>query len=274
MGAIPLGSGRLFPVRPLPVQLDRNQLQFTAAETAAAATKAVTAKVLGPGFSGRYRIAQNDAFDWFTVTPAEGVLESGRSESFTVTLRPERMTARALYKGAFLIRLASGFSRPVMVYAATGYQQAMKPAREGVWTQFIEAEAPTGGGSYEVVADPAASGGHGLLLSGPAKENPVEYRFTVPRAGKYFVVLRVRGEAPLGQHDSIHFSVDAGPQESAQLRTATAWSWCLAAQNRSMSLICLQSFDLTAGDHVVKLSPREPVSLDLLALTDTPGIFE
>ncbi len=274
LGAIPLGSERVLPVRPIPIRLDSNQLRFTAAETASAGAGALTAMVTDPGFSSRYRIAQNDAFDWFAVTPAAGTLESGKTATFTVTLRPERMTARALYKGAFLIRLASGLSRPVMVYAATGYQQAVRPAREGVWTQFIEAEAPTAGGAYEIVADPTASGDRGLLLSGPAKERPVEYRFTVPRAGRYFVVLRVRGEAPLGQHDSVHFAVDAGPQESAQLRTAATWSWCLAAQNRSMSLICLQGFDLAAGDHVVKLAPRETVSVDLLALTDNPAIFE
>jgi hypothetical protein len=274
LGAIPLESGRVLPVRPLPVQLDRNQLQFAAAETAAAAAKTVTATVQGPGFSARYRIAQNDAFDWFTVTPAAGTLESGRIASFTVTLRPERMTARALYKGAFLLRLAGGLSRPVMVYAVTSYQQAVKPARDGVWTQFIEAEAPTAGGPYEATADPTSSGGRALLLAGKAKENPVEYRFTVPRAGKYFVLLRVRGEEPVGQHDSLYFGVDAGPLETAQLRVATTWSWCMAAQNRSMSLICLQSFDLTAGDHVVKLSPRESVLIDLLALTDNPAIFE
>lgn len=274
IGAIPLGSGRVLPVRPIPVQLDRNQLQFTAAETAAAAAKTVTATVQGPGFTSRYRIAQNEAFNWFTVTPSDGVLESGRPIAFTVSLRRERMTARALYKGAFLVRLASGYSRPVMVYAATGYQQAVKPARDGVWTQFIEAEAPTGGGTYAVVADTAASGGRCLLLSGTAKANPVEYRFTVPRARKYFVVLRVRGEPPLGQHDSLYFGVDTGPLESAQLRVGTAWSWCLAAQNRSMSLICLQHFEFAAGEHVVKLAPREPVSVDLVAMTDNPGIFE
>jgi len=274
IGAIARGSGRILPVRPMAVQLDRHQLQFTAGETAAAASKNVTATVQGPGFSSPYRIAQNEAFDWFAVSPAAGTLESGRPETFTVTLRPDRMAGRALFRGVFLVRLASGLSRPVMVYAATAYQQAVKPAREGVWTQFLEAESPAGGGPYEVITDPGASGGRGLLLSGPAKENPVEYRFTVPRPGRYYVLLRVRGEAPVGQHDSVHFAVDAGAQESAQLRVAATWSWCLAAQNRSMSLICLQSFELTAGDHVVKLSPRESVSIDLVALTDNPGAFE
>jgi hypothetical protein len=274
LGAIPSGSGRVLPVRPIPVQLDRNQLRFTVAETAGGAAKTVTAAVQGPGFSSRYRIAQNEAFDWFTVTPAAGTLESGRTEGLSVTLRPERMTARALYKGAFLIRLTSGYSRPVMVYAATAYEPAVKPAGAGVWSQFLEAETPSGGATYEVAADSTAAGGRCLLLSGPASAAPAEYRFTVPQAGKYFVVLRVRGDAPVGQHDSIRFGVDTGALESAQLRVATTWGWCLAAQNRSMSLICLQNFELAAGDHVVKLAPRESVYVDLVALTDNPAVFE
>ncbi len=274
LGAVPHGSDLVLPVRPLPVRLDRNQLRFSAAETAAAAGKAVTATVTAAGFSGRYRIAQNEAFDWFEVKPAAGVLESGRAQTFTVTLKPERMTARALYKGAFLVRMANGLSRPVMVYAATGYQQAVKPARAGVWTQFVEAESPSGGKAYDVVSDATASGGRGVTIAGPAKEHPAEYRFSVPRAGKYYVLLRVRGDEPTSQHDSLHFGVDDRPLDSCQLRVSTNWSWCLAAQNRAMSLICLQHFDLSAGEHVVRLAPRESVQVDLVALTNNPSLFE
>lgn len=274
IGAIPFGSGRVLPVRPLPVRLDRHQLRFQAEETAAGAAGTVAATVDRADFRSPYRIAQNDAFDWFTVTPAAGVLEPGRAEVFTVTLRPERMKARALYRGAFLIRLPDGLSRPVMVYAATRYRQAVKPARDGVWTQFVEAEDAAGGGPYEVRPDPEASGGKCVLLAGRADAAPAEFRFSVPRAGKYFVVVRVRGEEPLGQHDSVRFGVDEGPLENAQLRVGTEWGWCLAARNRSMTLICLQAFDLGPGEHGVRLGPREAVLLDLVALTDSPAPFE
>ena len=47
-----------------------------------------------------------------------------------------------------------------------------------------------------------------------------------------------------------------------------------AAHNRKMSLICLQPVKLTAGEHTLKLAPREPIHLDLIAITDNPGIFE
>lgn len=274
LGAIPLGSGRVLPMRPIPVFLDRYQVNFSAAETAAAASRTITATVQCNGFKSPYSVARNEAFDWFTVSPTSGVLESGRAQSFTVTLIPAKMTARSLYKGAFLIRLATGYSRPVTVYAATGFTPAVKPTREDIWTQYVEAEAPSGGKAYEVVADQAASGGKFLRFSGHAQKSPAEYRFRVPRKGKYFVLLRVKGEAPVASHDSVLFGLDDAPLERSQLRAAANWSWCLAAHNRSMSLICLESFDLTVGDHVLKLAPQESVDIDLLAFTDNPGLFD
>ena len=274
MGAIPFGADRVLPVRPIPVYLDRYQLMFSASEVTSAQTKTVSATARGEAFSSRYRIAKNDAFDWFNVTPAAGALESGKTQTFTVTLRPEKMTDRVLYRGAFLIRLTSGYSRPVMVYAETDVVPAIKPAGEGVWVTYTEAEAPAGGKAYDAIADPSASDGKCILLSGPAKKDPAEYRFRVPKNGKYFVLLRVRSDEPLGTHDSAYFAMDDGPSGRAQLRTATSWVWSMAAHNRRMSLICLQPFELAVGEHVLKLAPREPIYVDLVAITDNPGLFD
>ena len=48
----------------------------------------------------------------------------------------------------------------------------------------------------------------------------------------------------------------------------------MAAHNSQMSLICLQAFELTAGEHALKLAPREPLHVDLIAITDNPGLFD
>ncbi|OGV81519.1 MAG: hypothetical protein A3K19_17220 [Lentisphaerae bacterium RIFOXYB12_FULL_65_16] len=274
MGAIPLGSDAVLPARPIPVCLDRYQLTFSASDTKAAPAKTFTATVRGEAFSSRFRIAKNEAFDWFRVAPENGVLESGKALEFTVTLLPEKMTERAVYKGAILVRLENGYSRPVMVYADTEFVPATKPSRDGVWATYIEAEAPTGGKAYDVIADPTASGANYVLLSGPAKAEPSEYRFSVPQAGKYFVLLRVKSEEPVGSHNSVFFGVDDGAFDQAQLRSATSWGWSMAAHNRAMSLICLQAFDLAAGEHVLKLAPRKAICVDLVAITDNPGMFE
>ena len=54
MGAIPFDSGLVLPVRPIPVFLDRYQLMFSAADSAAGASRSVTATVAGEGFSSEY----------------------------------------------------------------------------------------------------------------------------------------------------------------------------------------------------------------------------
>ena len=274
LGAIPLGSDRTLPERPIPVYLDRHQLNFSAKDTKGPATRTVTVTVKGDGFSSPYRIARNSAFDWFAVRPEHGVLKTGGTTTFTVTLHPEKMAERELYQGTFLIRLANGYSRPVMVYAKTDFVPPMKPSRDDVWVSYLEAEAPTGGKTYATVADPAASGGGCILLAGPKEKDPAEYQFSVPKDGAYIVLLRTKSDEPIGTHDSLFFGIDDGPFERSQLRSDTSWTWTMAAHNRKMSLICLQPVKLTAGEHTLKLAPREPIHLDLIAITDNPGIFE
>jgi len=275
LGAIPSGSGVVLPLRPIPLELDRYQLNWSQPETAAAATKTVTVTVAGNAFESPYRIAQNDAFDWFTVTPSSGILKSGETQTFTVKILSDKLpTLHRLHKGVFLIRLEDGYSRPVLVYAENDYVQPVKPTRDGVWVQYLEAESAAGGKPYQVVDDPTASGGKCLGLEGSSNDAPAELRFTVPKAGKYHLLLRIKSPEPVSSHDSLYFALDDAKEEQTQLRSDTSWSWCMAAHNRSMSLICLESFDLKAGEHVLKLVPRESLSIDLVAVTDNPEMFE
>jgi len=274
MGAIPFGSDLVLPVRPIPVILDRYQLMFSASDVKSARAKNVSATVRSEAPSTHFRIARNDAFDWFNVTPKAGVFRPGQTMTFSVTLCPEKMTGRTLYRGAFLIRLESGYSRPVMVYAKSGVVAKTKPTSKDVWVTYIEAEEPDSDKAYKTVADPEASQGRCLLLSGLAKKDPVEYRFNVQKTSRYFLLLRVKSDEPTGTHDSLYFGIDDGPFNRAQLRIAASWGWSLAAHNSKMSLICLQAFELAAGDHVVNLAPRESMHIDLVAITDNPGLFD
>ena len=274
MGAISFGSDLVLPVRPIPAVLDRYQLTFSSVGTSAARSRTVTATVRGEGFSSDYRIAKNDAFDWFTVTPENGTLSSGAEEQFEVSLVPDRMKARRVYRGAFLVRLASGYSRPVTVYAETDYSPAAKPSRRGVFVDYLEAEEPSGGPAYEVTADPSASGGTCALVSGTESREPAEYGFTVPEAGSYVVLMRVRSDEPVGSHDSVHFRIDDGPLGQATLRSDASWVWSMAAHNNKQRLTCLQPFELAAGEHVLKLAPRESLYVDLIAITDDPRLFD
>ena len=273
LGAVPLNSNRLVPVRPIPVSLDRAQLNFTANDLHAGRSRTVTTTVTQPGFSSRYRIAQNDAFDWFTVQPASGTLSSNTSQVFTVTLDPKRMGARKKYRGVFLIRLENGLSRPVMVYARTDVVSPIQPAHTGDGTIYREAEALQNPAAYTIGQDHKASGGHYLHLAQTDSKEAAVYTFKIPRNGLYFVALRVRSDQPIDRHDTIRFAWDDAPLESTKLRSDSSWTWSLAAHNQSMSLICLQGFELTAGEHTLRLAPRESLDLDLIALTDTPERF-
>ncbi len=273
MGAIPVGSGLVLPERPIPVFLDRYQLEFSAAEVKAGGSKSVVATVKGDKFASAYRIAQNDAFDWFTVTPAQGTLKSGQTVPFTVSLIPDRMKTRDIYRGVFLVRLANGYSRPVTVYAKTDYVPPMKPAGDGSFVAYLEAEAPSGGPGYEVAADAAASGGKCVLVSGARDSQPTEYRFTVPADGSYIVLMRVRSEEPVGSHDSLQFGLDDRPLEEATLRSGATWTWSMVAHNRQQRLTCLEPFKLKAGEHVLKVTPRESLVLDLIAVATNPQLF-
>ena len=84
----------------------------------------------------------------------------------------------------------------------------------------------------------------------------------------------VKSDEAMGTHDSVYFGMDDGPLDRAQLRSAASWAWSMAAHNSKMSLICLQAFELTAGAHVLKLTPRKPMHIDLVAITDNPGLFD
>jgi hypothetical protein len=274
MGAIPFDSGLVLPVRPIPVFLDRYQLVFSPADSASAGARSVTATVTGESFSSEYAIAQNEAHDWFRVSPQSGTLESGREVTFTVTLLPEKMDNRPIHRGAFLVRLASGYSRPVMVYARSEVVPVVKPSREGVFVTYLEAEPPAGTPAQGRIQDPQASGGACLVLSRGTSKRPAEYRFSVPKSGKYFVVMRIRSDEPVDVHDTVRFAMDDGRLDEACLLSATTWGWSLAAHNRKQRLTRLQAFELNAGEHVLKLAPRDSIYVDMIAVTDNPAMFD
>lgn len=273
MGAIPFGSDLVLPERPIPVYLNRYQMEFSPQEVKAGVQKAVAATVTGEGFVSGYRIAQNDAFDWFTVTPQQGVLKSGESVQFAVSVIPERMKTRKVYRGVFLVRLTNGYSRPVTVYARTDFVPPVKPESGGEFVAYVEGEAPSGGAAYDVMADAQASGGRCVLVSGEGTRQPAEYRFSVPVDGSYVVLMRVRSEEPVGAHDSIQFSIDDGKMDEATVRSDSSWTWSMVAHNRQQRLTCLQPFKLKAGEHVLRVAPRESVFVDVIAITPNPSLF-
>jgi Right handed beta helix region len=272
IGAIAQGSNLVLPYRPIPVMLDQYQLNFSVKNGKLPAPQIVTATVGGKKFSADYKIRQNNVFNWFSVTPSAGKLKSGDKLKFTVKLNPEMMKERLLYRGVFLVRLQNGYSRPVVIYAKTDVKAPMKPEKKGVFTLYFEAEKPTDGKPYKVIKDKNASGKKCVYVDG-ARNEPAEYSFDIPKSGKYFILMRVKSEAPVGSHDSLRFSIDGDKMDSARLKSAESWIWALAA-NTNSSLTKLQIYKLKKGKHTISIMPRESIYLDAIVITDNPKIFE
>ena len=68
--------------------------------------------------------------------------------------------------------------------------------------------------------------------------------------------------------------MDDGALDNAQVRSAASWKWSMVAHNRRQRLTCLQAFSLSAAEHVLRLAPHESVYIDLIAITDNPGLFD
>ena len=114
----------------------------------------------------------------------------------------------------------------------------------------------------------------GTSVSLLTSQGTAEYRFSVLKAGKYFVLMRIRSDEPVDAHDSVRFAIDDGSLDEACLLRATSWRWSLVARNRKQRLTRLQAFELSAGEHVLKLAPRESIYVDVIAVTDNPAMFD
>lgn len=274
MGAIPYQSDIPLPYRPIPVRLNKYQIIFDASTS----ENSFTAEVKGKNFSSEYQIRKNNVSDWFSITPESGILKSEDKINFTVKLDRSKMTTDLLYKAVFLLRLKNGYSRPVTVYAYTNINQKIIPeVKNGTTTIYLEAENASSEKQFEVKTDSSASGGKYVFLKdnldGNGHKEPVVYNFNIPQDGKYFVLMRVRSEIPVGSHDSLRFGVDDEEIKDAHLSSSSTWVWTQAANN-DKKMMNLKTFDLKAGSHKIKILPRESIDLDMIALTTDPKNFE
>ena len=121
VGPSPRTGAIAWPVRPIPFVLDRGRIDSVKVAKGAVAPAAVTVKLScpGEGYASPFKVRKNLDMDWFDVTPAEGVIRSGETITFTVAFKPEKLTDRRHFRGAFLVRTPEGLSRPVSVYAET-----------------------------------------------------------------------------------------------------------------------------------------------------------
>lgn len=267
MGAFQTGT--ILPLRPMPVALDAGKLNFTVKD-GKSSPQTVTAKVCAENYSAKFTVVQPRANDWFEVTPASGVFESGKSITFTVKMKPEKMKERTIYRGAFLLRQDDGVSRPVSVYADTDFVQPARLHKEGDFALYINAEDyKVPGGKTEVINDKNADGGKALRMYQNKEGKPFVYEFSVPADGKYHLMLRCRN----GHRPRVLTAIDDQKLADSALHIMDFWSWSTAGHNCQWSKK-VKVMNLKAGKHTLKILPLGWKDIDLIAITDNPAAYE
>ena len=253
-----------FPKRPMHFVLDRVRFSGVRVSKGQATPRTLTFSAIhdGQGADVPFAVAKGADMDWFAVSPASGVLRKGARQAFTLSFDPAKMTDRRDWRGAFLVRGADGFSRPVSVFARNvDYMPAFKP--------------DVGASGFALYDDFRASP---IALGKGMPEKT--WTFTVPKAGRYFVFLHAwcdddpdlkRGE--YHNQRSFEFILDgAQPLPSVHLlRDYPVWTM-MGCQGLGQ---WVRFFDLKKGEHTIKLKYRGGEGVfDALAITDTPLAFE
>lgn len=267
MGAFQSAAPVELPFRPVPVSVNAGKLNFQIKDGVAEPQKIVVS-VGGKGFRSGYRIARNRAFDWLEVSPSSGEFRSGDRVEFTVKVRPEKMTERRIYRGAFLIRLDNGFSRPVSVYGKTEFRQSPRPAGAQTFVHYLDAGKPDGEPALATFVAPEADGGKAVRMK--KRGEPYVYSFQVPEDGTYYILLRSRRGS--GSHRVVA-GVDDETMDVAYLTLRDHWGYSIVAPGKGWGLK-VRAYPLKAGRHVLKLNPLNQLELDLIAVTDDPKPFE
>ena len=195
-----------------------------------------------------FEIGKNDAFDWLVVTPERGFLKDG--DALTVAFDESRMRSRPLYRGAFLVRSSDGLSRPVTVYASTG------------WTQPLKCDKP---GEFAVYAYPEDSTVDEQCFTC--------YSFDVPKAGRYYFMAYVQSD----ERTLVRAAVDDEDPKPTSIQPGQDFpAWTIVPPGRSDGSGCrIRCYDFEPGRHTLRIKPwRGRYRLMAAALTDSPESFE
>ena len=265
-----------YPRRPLPFVLDRVRLSGIKVSGGAVSPQQFKIKVkdLGKRGARRFTVAKNDCFDWFDVSPASGVIEDGMS--FTVTFNPKLMTGRRHWRGSFLVRTSAGISRPVSIHAENvEYVPPRRPEVKG-FVEYIDAFKPVGGAALKTVDDKFGEGGRMISVDGHFPG--AKYEFTVPKDGKYYILVHgylpgqsFGGESKNPSHRYLRADYTIDGKKSGvffMFRDYPIWY--------HTGRMGLQSYDLKAGKHTLLFEkrPGNNFLIDGLCVTDDIEAFD
>jgi len=266
LGAYPVADSPELPVRPLQVSLDQSKLVFTAPDDLSARTLNMTSRAPA---DLAFEIKQSPDAQYFTVTPAKGVIKVGETMRFLVALHPEKMRKPVKYTDAFFIRFKDGLSRPVTVISDLRKSPVHLQA-DSSYLQIIPASASPDAGRFRIKADgtlslPAADPTAGLT-----------FEFSVSRPGIYFLFARFYTNGM--EQNLFEFSVDnddfkpcrSDHEYAFKPYSQEGWRRMVRSPNPDKKF---EAFALSSGKHILKIRPVRPVQLRTIAISDDPNYF-
>ena len=277
-GAFQQKNTLVLPIRPIPFTIDRNRIGEVIVKnnTVAPAEVKITATVGEKDFKSAYSVRKNPEFDWFEVTPAKGVMKSGDKIVFNVKFVSEKMNVAHNMRGAFIIRLENGFSRPVTILAKTDFVEKFESHKPGDLALYIDAFKPSKvyrkngkSGKFKTIEDAMGKDGKFAV---PQKKYVYEYKVNVPKDGRYYFMLH--GKSAKGIR--ILAAVDNDKLETSKQQFYRNYTtWTMITPGRNFGNMC-RHYDLKKGVHTLKITASDEGSpvFDGIVLTDNPESFE
>ena len=231
IGAFQEDAVRSLPFRPIPWQSDRQEIFFSSVNSPLSQTFTISADTAE---TRSFTVHCND--DFFQVEPASGTL--GQNQSFTVTLKPDKMLLPRRFNGALIVRLQDGFSIPVSVYA--DYRDC-----EERQSAILQGELM-------------------VELSQAPDSNQLTGEVEIQQEGYYFAFFDL-AEMPSRRASLTIGEITASKINLGRYDPLKRWVSTLN--------ITLPRFRLPVGKHKIMLDPTEPTAVRKMLLTREPEKF-
>ena len=253
------------PQRPTALKLSLKHIDFIEQDT----DEVKMSISIAEGAEKRFRILQNTALDYFEVSPSQGVLRSGEPLELKVKLLRKDENKR--FKGAFVVKLDDGFSRPVTVYSGQDAEFNIAADTPGVIALLNPENAQNN--SYETTD---FEGRRAMLLKGENRklneDKTAEFRFSVPEENWYYLAICFRPLTPYSSLSSIFYKVNDGEFGMSLMRYSSDWCWAGLTNRNIRQRGWFIPMKLAKGEHTLTVSAREDIAVSALAILCDPEV--
>lgn len=251
MGALTSGRKHEFlPWRPGTASLDKYLLRFKAiAGQDDACEDTVTVNTGKMAGAQGFRILKNSAFPWLKVSPESGVLQPDSKMQLKVSV-DESKAVPGTNPGAFVVKLDSGNSIPVAVYAVLA---------ETAFKKLYSAVECEGADKFK---RETVDRRDCLNFSGKPNEG-ITISPDIPVAGRYYLYYNVKCPQPYPLHDSLFVSINGSGLELCGVTPSGNWHWdCKPGKTPYIIL--------EEGVNNILVAQREELYLSAVMISSTP----